>query len=81
MGTKMQISITNIDLEYTTDYYDFYDENHDFHQFEGKTCIDYIELRDGNSQDSALLGKYCGDSDVLPLPITLLTTGEFLWLR
>ena len=77
MATYMQISITFMDIEYTTDYYDYY-EYYDYHQFE---CFDYIEIRDGKSQDSALLGKYCGDSDVLPLPITFLTSGEFLWIR
>ena len=86
MGSNMQISITFMDIEYTTDNYDYYEywdqqEGYDYYQFEGKTCFDYIEIRDGKSQDSALLGKHCGDSDVLPLPITLLTTGEFLWLR
>ena len=71
-----------MDIEYTTDYYDDYgSEEYDFHQFDGKTCFDYLEIRDGNSNDSALLGKYCGDSDVLNLPITLMTSGEFLWLR
>ena len=75
MGTYMQISITFMDIEYTTDYYD------DYGSEDGKTCFDYLEIRDGNSNDSALLGKYCGDSDVLNLPITLMTGGEFLWLR
>ena len=82
MGTYMQISITFMDIEYTTDYYDDYgSEEYNFHQFDGKTCFDYLEIRDGNSNDSALLGKYCGDSDVLNLPITLVASGEFLWLK
>ena len=48
---------------------------------DGNTCFDYLEIRNGNSQYSGLLGKYCGDSDVLSLPITMQTTGEYLWLR
>ena len=56
------------------------DDYYDYHQFDGKTCFDYLEIRNGNSQDSALLGKYCGDSDVLSLPIAMQTTGEHLWL-
>ena len=80
MGTFIHISITNMDIEYTTDYYDDYTD-YDYHQFDGKTCFDYLEIRDGNSQDSALLGKFCGDVEVLSLPITMQTTGEYLWLR
>ena len=75
-----------MDIEYKTDNYDYYEyldqyDNYDYHQFDGKTCFDYLEIRDGKSQDSALLGKYCGDSDVFPLPIALKTSGYFLWLR
>ena len=81
MGTYIHISITNMDIEYTTDYYDYYNDYYDYHQFDGNTCFDYLEIRDGNSQDSALLGKYCGDGDVLSLPIKMQTTGEYLWLR
>ena len=82
MATYMQISITFMDIEYTTDYYDYFgSQAYDFHQFDGQICFDYLEIRDGKSQDSALLGKYCGDSDQLSLPITFLTSGEFLWIR
>ena len=84
MGTYIHMSITNMDIEYTTEYYDYINENSDYfdyHQFDGNTCFDYLEIRDGNSQDSSLLGKYCGDGDVLSLPITMQTTGEYLWLR
>ena len=81
VGTHMQISITNMDIEYTTDDYDYLHENFDYHQFDGMTCFDFLELRDGKSRNSPLIGKYCGDSDVIPLPLTLLTSGEFLWLR
>ena len=79
-GNYINISITNLDIEYTTYYYEDY-EDYDYHQFDGKTCFDYLEVRDGNSTNAALLGKYCGDSSVLSLPITMQTTGEFLWLR
>ena len=81
IGNYLNISITDMDIEYTMDYYDFYNEYYDYHQADGKTCFDYLEIRNGNSQSSPLLGKYCGDSDVLSLPITILTTGEFIWLR
>ena len=81
MGTYILISITDMDIEYTTDNYDYYSEYPDYHQFDGITCYDYLEIRNGNSQDSELLGKYCGDSDALSLPITIQTTREYLWLR
>ena len=81
VGNYIHISITNMDVEYTTDYYDHLYANYDYHQFDGNTCFDYLEIRNGNSHDSPLLGKYCGDSDVLSLPITIKTTGEYLWVR
>ena len=81
MGTYINISITNMDIEYTKDYYDYYNEYYDYPQFDGITCFDFLEIRKGDSQQSELLGKYCGDSDVLSLPITIQTTGEYLWLR
>ena len=84
MGTYIDISITDMDIEYTKDNYDYffeYSDYLDYHQFDGNTCFDYLEIRNGKSPDSALMAKYCGDSDVLSLPITLQTNGEFLWLR
>ena len=81
MGSYINISITNMDIEYTTEFYQYYYDTYDYHQFDGKTCFDFLEIRDGSSQDSALLGKYCGDSDVLSLPITIQTSGLYFWLR
>ena len=79
-GTAIHISIAKMEIEYTPDYYENYND-YDYHQFDGNTCFDLLEIRDGNSQESALLGKYCGNSDVLSLPIAMQTTGEHLWLR
>ncbi|XP_044150585.1 LOW QUALITY PROTEIN: cubilin [Bufo gargarizans] len=50
-------------------------ENHSislfFHSFHlekvGSTCYDYLDVRNGSSRDSPLLGTYCGNS--LPNPI------------
>ena len=40
---------------------------------------DTLEMRDGNSEDSPLMGSFCGMiSDV---PLFLTTTQNFLWLR
>ena len=77
-GTRINITITDMDIEYTSDYYDDY---YDYHQFGGITCFDYLEFRDGNSESSELLGKYCGDSDVLSLPFSLQSTQEYVWIR
>ena len=70
-----------MDIEYDSDNYDYYDYYYDYHQFDGLTCFDYLEIRDGNSGNSELLGKYCGDGNVLSLPISLLSTEEYLWIR
>ena len=81
-GTCINITITDMDIEYSSssDYYDYYG-NYDLYQFDGNTCFDYLEIRDGNSGNSELLGKYCGDGNVLSLPISLLSTEEYLWIR
>ena len=80
MGSYINISITNMDIEYSTDSYEYYG-NYDYHQFDGNTCFDFLEIRNGSSQDSALLGKYCGDSYAISLPITIQTSGLNFWLR
>lgn len=46
-------------------------ENHD-------TCLyDYVEIRDGHSNDSRLIGKYCG----YKLPPDLYSTGNKLMIK
>ena len=70
----------DMDIEYTTDYYDYLG-NYDYHQSGGMTCFDYLEIRDGDSENSELLGKYCGDGNVLSLPISMQSTQEYLWIR
>lgn len=40
---------------------------------------DSIELRDGNSEDSPIIGRYCGSEENIPLSIQ--TTQEYLWIR
>ena len=80
-STRINITLIDIDIEYTSDYYDYYSKYQDMHQFEGNTCFDYLEVRNGGSETSDLLGKYCGDSDVLSLPFSLQSTQEHLWIR
>ena len=46
-------------------------ENHE-------SCVyDYLEIRDGNSENSSFLGKLCGPK----LPAELHSTGNELWIR
>ena len=46
-------------------------ENHE-------SCVyDYVEIRDGNSENSNFLGKFCG----LKIPSELHSTGNELWIR
>ena len=69
--------------EYNYDYY----YNHFFwrdflHFYEGFVCIgDYLEIRDGPSEQSPLIGGYCGDETSLSLPIEIQTTQENAWMR
>ena len=79
-GTRINLRVMDMDIEYTTDYYDYYG-NYDYHQTGGMTCFDYLEIRDGDSENSELLGKYCGDGNVLSLPISMQSTQEYLWIR
>ena len=38
---------------------------------------DYIELRDGNSGDSPLMGTFCGNA----IPSPMQTTNNHMWIR
>ena len=40
---------------------------------------DYIEMRDGNSQDSPLVGRFCGNGTRIP-PF-MISTQNFFWIR
>ena len=40
-------------------------------------CYDYVEIRDGASESSPLLGKVCGDD----IPTPQLSTQNNLWIR
>ena len=81
-GTQIYLRVLDMDIEYTSNNYDYYgNDNYDYHQFDGITCFDYLEIRDGDSENSELLGKYCGDGNVLSLPISMQSTQEYLWIR
>ena len=77
-----------MDIEYLSNddynYYDYYYDN-DFvyyHQYGGVTCMyDFLEIRDGTSEQSPLIGAYCGDDTVVSLPIQMKSTGNNIWMR
>ena len=79
-GTYLNITVIDMDIEYTPEYYDLLG-SYDYHQFDGYTCLDYLEIRDGGFETSNLLGKFCGDSDVISLPFSMQSTQEYLWIR
>ena len=40
---------------------------------------DYLEIRDGDSENSTLIGRYCGDPTQKPDPIS--SSMNYLWMR
>ena len=42
-------------------------------------CPDYIEMRDGNSEDSPLMGRFCGNGS--NVPAFMQTTQNHMWIR
>ena len=65
---RLRITLTNIDMPYTR-------------EFDDMKCLEWLEVRDGPSQDSKLLGEYCGDKELLSLPITIESSGKFMFVR
>ena len=44
------------------------------------TCaFDYLEIRDGDNENSTLIGKYCGDPSLTPDSIS--STMNYIWMR
>ena len=83
LGTHIKMKILSIDIPYESDYYDLYSsDEYDYHQYGGVTCDDdYLEIRDGASEQSPLIDGYCGDETVLSLPIVIQTTQNYVWMR
>ena len=82
VGTRINIRVVDMDIEYESDHY-FYDNYYyDYHQYGGVTCkYDYLEIRDGTSEQSPLIDAYCGDSNVVSLPVQTQSTGNNVWMR
>ena len=47
--------------------------------FDVNCANDFLEIRDGQSVDSPLLGRYCGDATNVPEYLT--STKNFIWIR
>ena len=65
------------------DYDEYYgNEYYDYYFYGGFMCmIDYLEIRDGASENSTLIDRYCGGGANLTLPIQIQTTQENVWMR
>ena len=63
-GTYVHFNITNIDV--------------DCQEMFGAD-VDYLEVRDGNSEESPMMGKWCGNGS--DIPATMQTTQNHLRIR
>ena len=77
-GTVILLNILSIDTDFHV--YD-YDDYSDYHQYGGVTCHDYLEIKDGASEQSPLIDDYCGDGTTVSLPINIQTTQNNAWLK
>ena len=71
-GTNIQITINNIDINC-----DYFGKQSGLDLGSGKT--DFIEMRDGNSAESPIIIRHCGNGS--KIPSTMQTTENFLWIR
>ena len=74
-GSFINLTITALDVDIYSDpffgYYSYYYNNDD-------TCnTDYLEIRDGNSQESPLIKYVCGDE----IPDPIVSTQNNIWMR
>ena len=82
VGTVTVLKFLSMDIEY--EYYDYSNNTELDHDFQNGnlTCpFDYLEIKDGSSEQSPLIDKYCGDQTVLSLPMVILTTQNNAWMR
>jgi hypothetical protein len=40
---------------------------------------DYLEIRDGDTANSTLMGRFCGDATLIPPPMT--STHNYVWIK
>ena len=85
-GTIIMLNILSMDIEYADPEhydYDYYYDNYpyDYQFYGGLVCEDYLEIRDGSSEQSPLIDGYCGNGRTLTLPIQIQTTQGNAWMR
>ena len=84
-GNNIILNISHMDIEYG-EVYD-YPDNYDYDFFEyidmgykgsynGMICWDYLEVRDGASEQSPLIGVFCGYS-----PVAIRSSHTNLWIK
>ena len=69
-GTYVNITLLVLDLPDIA--YEFYDGG------ERTICHDYLEIRDGNSDESPLMGKLCGSNSLM---LSMQSTQNNIWIR
>ena len=83
-GNNIVLNFSRMDIDYgNVDYYpDNYD--YDFDQYidmghwgsQGVICFDYLEVRDGASEQSPLIGVFCGYN-----PVAVRSSHTNLWIK
>ena len=75
-GTIINLTVTDMEVNNDQDsswgysYYSYYNND--------DTCqTDYLEIRDGGSQDSPLIEYLCGDE----IPAPIVSTQSKVWMR
>ena len=78
------MSIESGDIETYPDYYDY---DYDYYiaggmnGYEGLLCWDYLEVRDGATEESSLIDVYCGWDQVVSIPIEIQSSQNNLWIK
>ena len=88
-GNIIVLNILSMDVEYYdfVNYADFYDYDYDqyidqdYNGFEGLICKDYLEVRDGASEESPIIDVYCGSDQFVSLPIEVRSSQNNLWIK
>ena len=64
-GLLVNVSINDVDMS--------------CHKYSGWS--DFIEFRDGDSESSPLMVRFCGGDSIVPVPAFMTTTGNYLRVR
>ena len=68
-GTYINMKIVDMDLEFEDNYFGF-------------SCHDYLEIRDGESEESELIGQFCGNNTLNNLNETsIISRQNKVWMR